>query len=329
MKTVLIIGAAGFVGSHLTKCCLSNHWKVIGVDDFSSGKQSNLNDINNKNFTLMKQDLSKPDGASLLKRKISKTGVKKIDDIIHLAARKIPRYGKRLETLVVNIETTRSAGELAGHYKSRLIFASTSDVYGLSTDLPFKESGNLAFGPSHVARWAYGASKYIGEQLAFGFSEEYRIPIVIVRIFGVYGPRQVKGWKGNAVSAFFEQAINKNIYEMHGNGKQTRSFLYISDLNDLLLLILKSERGNNQIINAGTSESVSMIDLSKKIHQLVNKKIKFSYKLIDYLSFTGKEYQDVMVKNPDLRQVVDIYGWRSKVDLDSGLAKTWGWYEKL
>lgn len=328
MKTVLIIGSAGFVGSHLTECCLSNHWKVIGVDDFSSGKQANLHGINNKNFTLIKQDLSKPDGVSLLKRKISKTRIKKIDEIIHLAARKIPRYGKRLETLVVNIETTRSAGELAGHYKSRLIFASTSDVYGLSKDLPFKESGNLIFGPSHVARWAYGSSKYIGEQFAYGFSEEYGIPIVIVRIFGVYGPRQVKGWKGNAVSAFFEQAMNKSVYELHGNGQQVRSFLYISDFNDLLLLVLKSGRGNNQIINAGDRESISMIDLAKKIHQLVNKKNKFSYKLIDYSSFTGKEYQDVMGKNPDLKHVTDIYGWRPKVSLDLGLAKTWDWYEK-
>lgn len=328
MKTVLIIGSAGFVGSHLTEKCLSGGLRVIGIDDLSSGKLENLKSISNKNFIFLKQDLSKPNSVFSLKKRISKAGINKIDEVVHLAARKIPRYGKRLETLVINIETTKSAGELAEHYKSRLIFASTSDVYGLSTDLPFKESGNLTFGPSHVARWAYGSSKYIGEQLAFGFSEEYGIPIVIVRIFGVYGPRQVKGWKGNAVSAFFEQAINKSVYEMHGNGKQTRSFLYISDLNDLLLLILKSERGSNQVINAGASESVSMIDLANKIHQLVNKKIKFSYKLIDYSSFTGKEYQDVMVKNPDLRQVVDIYGWRPKVDLDLGLAKTWNWYEK-
>lgn len=329
MKTVLIIGSAGFVGSHLTECCLSSCWKVIGVDDFSSGKQSNLNGVNSKNFTLIKQDLSKPDGALLLKRKISKIGIRKIDEVIHLAARKIPRYGKRLETLVVNIETTRSAGELARHFKSRLIFASTSDVYGLSANLPFKETGNLVFGPSYVARWAYGSSKYIGEQFAYGFAEEYGIPVVIVRIFGVYGPRQVKGWKGNAVSAFFEQAMNKNVYEMHGNGKQTRSFLYISDLSDLFLLILKSERGNSQIVNAGSGESVSMIDLAKKIHRLVNNDNSFSYKLIDYSSFTGKEYQDVMVKNPDLRLAADLYGWRPKVNLDSGLAKTWGWYEKL
>ena len=328
MKTVLIIGSAGFVGSHLTEGCLSNGWKVIGIDDFSSGKQENLKNINSRNFIFIKQDLSKPNSASSIEKKLSKIGINKIAEVVHLAARKIPRYGKRLETLVVNIETTRVAGELAGYYKSRLIFASTSDVYGLSTDSPFKETGYLTFGPSHVARWAYGSSKYIGEQFAYGFSEEYGIPIVIVRIFGVYGPRQVKGWKGNAVSAFFEQAMDKNVYEIHGNGKQTRSFLYVSDLNELLLLVLKSERRNNQVINAGNRESIPMLDLAKKIHKLVNKKDKFSYKLVSYSSFTGKEYQDVMVKNPDLKQAAVIYGWRPKINLNSGLAKTWEWYEK-
>lgn len=329
MKTVLIIGSAGFVGSHLTEVCLSNGWKVIGIDDFSSGKNENLKNVNNKNLIFINQDLSEPNSVFSIEKKISKIGVNKIDEVVHLAARKIPRYGKRLETLVVNIETTRAAGELARRYKSRLIFASTSDVYGLSTNLPFKESGNLTFGPSHVARWAYGSSKYIGEQFAYGFSEEYGIPIVIVRIFGVYGPRQVKGWKGNAVSAFFEQAMDKNIYQMHGDGKQTRSFLYISDLNDLFLLVLKSERRNNQVINAGNRESISMIGLAKKIHQLVNKKDKFSYKLISYSSFTGKEYQDIMIKNPDLKHVANIYGWQPKINLDLGLVKTWDWYEKL
>lgn len=329
MKTVLIIGSAGFVGSHLMECCLSNNWRVIGIDDFSSGQQENIRNINNKNFIFIRQDLSKPNGVSLLEKKISKVGIKKIDEVVHLAARKIPRYGKRLETLVINIETTKSAGELAGHYKSRLIFASTSDVYGLSTNLPFKESGNLTFGPSHVARWAYGSSKYIGEQFAYGFSEEYGIPIVIVRIFGVYGPRQVKGWKGNAVSAFFEQAMDKNIYELHGDGKQTRSFLYISDLIDLFLLVLRSKSKNAQVINVGNNESVSMIDLAKKTHRLIHGKRKFIYKLIDYSSFTGKEYQDVMIKNPDLKQVSNMYGWKPKVNLTLGLAKTWDWYEKL
>ena len=328
MKSVLIIGAAGFVGSHLTESCLSKNWKVIGVDDFSSGKPENLKDINNKKFIFVNQDLSKSNSANSLIKKLIKAGIDKVDEVIHLAARKIPRYGKRLETLIINIETTRSAGELARHYKSRLIFASTSDVYGLSTDLSFEENGNIVFGPSHVARWAYGASKYIGEQFAYGFSEEYGIPIVIVRIFGVYGPRQVEGWKGNAVSAFFEQALNKKVYEIHGNGKQTRSFLYISDLIDLLMLILHSVGKDSQIINAGNNESVSMIVLTKKIHQLIHGKSKFTYKLIGYSSFTGKEYQDVMVKNPDLKYVTDTYGWMPKVDLTLGLVKTWNWYEK-
>lgn len=326
MKTVLIIGSAGFVGSHLTESCLSKGWQVIGVDDFSSGKQDNLKSIKSKHFIFIKQDLSKSNSAPLLEKKLTKIGIKKVDEIVQLAARKIPRYGKRLETLIVNIETTRSAGDLARHYKARLIFASTSDVYGMSTDLPFEENGNLTFGPSHVARWAYGSSKYIGEQLAYGFSEEFGIPIIVVRIFGVYGPRQMEGWKGNAVSAFFQQARKQEEYELHGDGKQTRTFLYIDDLINGLMAAMKSDDLNGEVINFGSQEKISMNDLAHKIHRLVRPKEKFSTTFVDYKSFTGSEYQDMTIKIPDIAKADKKLNWRPSFRLDDGLKLTANWY---
>lgn len=328
MKTVLITGVAGFVGSHLAESCLSKGWRVVGVDDFSSGKQENLEEsLKNKFFVFIKHDLSKLNSFSLLIKKLTKIGIKKVDEIVQLAARKIPRYGKRLETLIVNIETIRSAGDLARHYKARLIFASTSDVYGLSSDLPFKENGNLIFGPSYVARWAYGSSKYVGEQLAYGFSEEYGISIVIVRIFGVYGPRQVIGWKGNAVSAFFEQAIQGGGYELHGDGKQTRTFLFIDDLIGAMVKTIANPEIKKEVINLGSMEEISMIQLAGNIHHLVRLKEKIRFKHVEYQSFTGRPYQDVRVKLPDLKKAAEFLDWRPETKLSDGLEKTWKWYQ--
>lgn len=326
MKTVLIIGVAGFVGSHLAESCLSKGWKVVGIDDFSSGKQENLKGIKDKSFVFIKQDLSKYGSSSLLVKKLISMGSKQVDVVVQLAARKIPRYGHRLETLIVNIETTKSAGELAKYFKARLIFASTSDVYGMSTDLPFQENGNLTFGPSYVARWAYGSSKYVGEQLAYGFSEECGIPIVIVRIFGVYGPRQVEGWKGNAVSAFFQQARKEEEYELHGDGRQTRTFLYIDDLINGLTAAIKNNDINGEVINFGSQEKISMNDLAHKIHRLVRPKEKFSTTFVDHKSFTGNEYQDMTIKIPDIAKADKKLNWRPSFRLDDGLKLTANWY---
>lgn len=328
MKTVLITGAAGFIGSHLAEKCLKQGYSVIGVDDLSSGRQENIREIvNDKRFYFLKQDLTKKRTVSTIKKILETKKISKIETIVHLAAKKIPRYGGRLETLRVNIGSTISTCELAKLYQSKLIFASTSDVYGLSTKLPFREEDPITFGPSFVGRWSYGASKYLGEQYVFGYHEETKIPVCIARIFGVYGPRQVEGWKGNAVSAFFEQARRSKIYELHGDGQQRRTFVYISDLINGLMKLLGDTSPGNCIINLGSTERITMATLARTIHRLVHPRAPFRHKRVSYRSFTGEIYQDVKAKLPDLTQARKLLGWFPVVSLQEGLGRTWEWYQ--
>ena len=327
MKTILITGAAGFVGYHLSQRCLKAGYRVVGVDDMSQGMTTNLDDCRKqKNFYFLKADLTKMSAIRRIGKLLSELEIKKIESIIHLAAKKIPRYGGRNNTILANFNTTVVACGIGSKFRAKIIFASTSDVYGLTPEKPFKETGNAVFGPSFVGRWSYGASKYLSEQLLWGYNEEFDLPVIILRIFGVYGPRQVKGWKGNAVSAFIEQAENGVKMDLHGDGKQTRSFVYIDDLIEAILLAVKLKTAENRIINIGSTEIISMEKLADKISQLVNGDKKIDYNYVSYNSFTGKVYQDIIAKLPSLEIAKKYLSWEPKTDLDKGLKKTVNWY---
>lgn len=327
MKVILITGAAGFVGSHLTERCLNAGYRVIAVDDMSQGMTINLNKCRKqKEFHFIKADLTEASTVGKISEVFSKLKIKKIEAIIHLAAKKIPRYGGRNKTIAANFNTTQTVCEVGSKFKSKIVFASTSDVYGLTKDFPFKEDGAVVFGPSYVGRWSYGASKYLSEQLLWGYHEDFDLPIVILRIFGVYGPRMVKGWKGNAVSAFFEQSVGGKKIDLHGTGEQTRSFVFIEDLIEGILKAIKLKSAENRIINIGSREVISMKELAGKIFRLVNHDKRAKYKYVSYKSFTGREYQDIMAKLPDLKTAKKYLNWSPRTVLDDGLKETFDWY---
>lgn len=330
MKTILITGAAGFVGSNLVDRCLQDGYRVVGIDDFSSGLRENLFvALKSKRFFFMNGDVTRPNIVSSIRSFLKKHGVSSIHFVVHLVAEKIPRYGNRLRTLRVNTFSTFTALELAKNFHAKFVFASTSDVYGLTPTLPFREDSSVTYGPSDVARWAYGSSKYLGEQLVYAYHEAYGLSAVILRIFGVYGPRQVKGWKGNAVSAFFEQAVKKTSYELHGSGSQTRSFLYIDDLIDALKTVLVTSWKKPTIINIGSRETISMRKLARTIHRLTRPKISFVSRRVLYQSFTGRPYQDIQRKLPDIQRATRLLRWKPQVPLLDGLRKTAEWYKTL
>lgn len=330
MKSILISGAAGFVGSHLCERCLKDDYAVVGIDDLSMKSIDNLKWCRSRNnFYFLKTDLAKERAIKKVNRFLKDRKITKLKTVVHLAAKKIPRYGNRNETIRANFNSTEIICEIAKIYAAKIVFASTSDVYGLTTQFPFVENGNSVFGPSWVGRWSYAASKYLSEQFLWGWAEENNFPIVILRIFGVYGPRQVKGWRGNAVSAFFEQALAGRKIELHGNGRQTRSFVYINDLIEGIMKAILRESANNRIINIGNLEEITMRALAEKIYKLAGGKGEPKYKLVEYSSFTGKEYQDIMAKLPDLSAARKYLGWSPEISLSDGLKRTADWYSTL
>lgn len=313
-----VTGAAGFIGSNLCESLVKKGYKIIAVDDLSKGSKKNLKScLTSENFTFIKLSI-------LEKDKLSKA-FKNTDVIIHLAASKIPRYGDRLTTLDANSIGTINVLEVAKVTKSKVIFASTSDVYGKSLKLPFKENANLVLGSPEVARWSYAASKIFDEHLCFAYWEKYKVPFVILRFFAVYGPKQHRSWWGGPQSLFIDAALNKQSVEIHGSGKQTRTFLYIDDATDAIIKAVIIDSANGQIINIGSNKEISIINFAKKISKMINTTLKI--KRVKYQSFTGKKYEDINKKCPDLNKAKRLLRWEPKTSLKNGLYATIKWYK--
>lgn len=328
MKTIIITGAAGFIGSHLCDKFLSEGFRVVGIDDLSSGNKKNLSqDFSFAKFDLLKQDISQKNCARKIISQLNRMHFKpKI--VVHLAAKKIPRYSKRLQTLIVNTEGTKNMLDLAVKFKSKFVFASTSDVYGMNQDLPFFEESNSVIGPSTVGRWAYAVSKMFDEQLVFAFSEEFKIPAVIVRYFGSYGPRHHRSWWGGPQSVFIDAALAGKPLTIHGDGMQTRSFCYISDTIEATFKATTNPRAVGEIINIGNDEEISIIDMAKLIVDMVNSSRKSKLVFVPYRSFTGKEYQDVRRRVPNVTKAKSLLDWQPKISLRDGLIKTIEWHRQ-
>lgn len=318
-STIAITGAAGFIGSHLCKILVQDGFKVIAIDNYSKSSPKNIQLIKNSPlFEFHKLDVTRL-------RENSKI-LKDAKIIVHLAAAKIPRYGDRLTTLLTNTEGTKNVLEVARRSGAKVIFASTSDVYGKNSHLPFKETGDMVLGSSEVARWAYAVSKIFDEQLCFAYQEEYGVPFVIIRFFGVYGPNQHRSWYGGPQSLFIDALLENKKAEIHGDGLQKRSFIYIDDAVDAIVRIIKSKKLDNQIVNIGSYEEISIISLAKLIAKIMKKDIKINK--VPYQSFTGKKYEDVRRRLPDITKIKKKLNWKPSTSLEAGLIKTIEWYRE-
>lgn len=246
--------------------------------------------------------------------------------VFHLAARKIPRYGDALSTLRVNNDGTRNIFELAEGRNCKVILASTSDVYGKGNP-PFKESDDLVLGSSDIRRWSYAASKIFDEHLALAYYDEKNVPAVVLRFFGSYGPRNHPSWWGGPQAVFIEQALKNEQITVHGDGSQTRSFTFIDDLVTGILLASEEEKAVGQIINIGSNEEISILDLANLIYGLVWPNKSPQIMLIPYESFGG-HYEDVMRRLPDLSKAETILGFHWHTNLRDGLPRTIAWHKK-
>jgi len=321
-KTVLVTGAAGFLGSHLCDALLSHGHRVVGVDDLSHGNPENLSEARkNANFSFYV--LSVTDADKL--RSVSEG----VEVFAHLAAFKIPRYGNRLQTLKVNSEGTLNVLELAAERKAKFVFTSTSDVYGRNPAVPFSETSESVLGPSTVARWAYAASKLFDEHLAMGFNESRGIPVTILRIFGSYGPRQHLSWWGGPQSVFIDQILNGEAIPIHGDGLQTRSFTFVADTVAGILAALESNAANNQIINIGSTHEISIVELANVIHGLSGSKEPLRLEFVPYNKISGKDYEDVRRRIPDVSKAEQLLGFKARVPLEEGLKRTIEWQKAV
>lgn len=320
MGKILITGVAGFIGANLGEYLLEQGHEVVGVDNLSVGTMANLSEmLRYKNFSFYKGDV--------LDSELLQGLMTRVDTVYHLAATKIPRYGGRVETLKINGLASFYLLENACKMGKRVIAASTSDVYGKNSNFPFSESDDSVIGNPLVGRWSYAISKMFEEQSLIGFWELYRNPVFLVRFFGAYGPKHTLDWRGGPISVFLSNAINNKPLEIHGDGKQSRTFSFINDHIRGLSKLLNLETDSPQIMNFGSSEEITIQELANLVWRLVHPEEGRipQIRMIAYSEF-GK-YEDVRRRIPKMELTKSLVGNLWNTPLHSGLQQTLAWHK--
>ena len=314
---VLVTGSSGFIGHNLVKKLVLIGHEVIGLDS-----QIERELFQDPNYKFENGDVRDSDTLSTLINRY------RPNLLIHLAAKKIPRYGHRVDTLLVNGIASENIFREAWKADVGVVFASTSDVYGMNPNVPFRHDSNLVSGPAEVARWSYSISKLFSEHLLHGYYEQKENPSTILRFFGAYGPHNSLDWTGGPIPVFIKAALESRPIDIHGDGSQTRTFSYIDDhINALTTLLNDWPLDSLKTFNFGSTTEISVLDLADKVWRLVNKNSEPIFNFVPYKSFGN--YQDVMRRVPDMRETIQSLGDHWNTDLENGLIKTIAWQKKV
>ena len=304
----LITGGAGFIGSHLAERLLQLEHDVLVLDNLSTGSIENIVHLKtDKRFSYVIDSVT---SESLLAEMIDSSDV-----VFHLAA----AVGVKLiveqpvHTIETNVHGTEVVLKHANKKKKLVFIASTSEVYGKSADVPFRESADVVLGPSAKHRWAYACSKLIDEFLALAYWKEKKLPVVIVRLFNTVGPRQT-GQYGMVLPTFVRQALSGHPITVFGDGTQSRSFTYVSDVVDALIALASERRAVGEVFNIGNTGEISIIDLATRVKTLTCSDSPIQ--LVPYDQAYEAGFEDMPRRVPDISKLRALVGYEPKVELD-------------
>lgn len=305
----LITGGAGFVGSHLAEALVARGDEVYVIDNLSTGSIENIEHLKPHPSFRYTIDtvLNEPVTAELIDR---------VDVVFHLAA----AVGVRLivespvNTIETNVHGTEMVLKLANKKKKKVLVASTSEVYGKSTAVPFGEDNDLVMGPTSKGRWSYACSKAIDEFLALAYHKEKRLPVVVVRLFNTVGPRQT-GRYGMVIPNFVKQALMGHPLSVHGDGSQTRCFTYVSDVVEGLLRLAAHDGAVGRVFNIGNDrEEVSILELARRVKARTQSTSEIQ--TIPYSQAYEEGFEDMQRRVPDLSRIRALVGYEPQVHLD-------------
>jgi UDP-glucose 4-epimerase len=305
---ILITGGAGFIGSHLAEALLADGHEVFVLDDLSTGCIDNIAHF--KGRDRFHYTIDSVFNEPLVAELVDRAAV-----IFHLAA----AVGVKLivqepvHTIETNVHGTEVILRHAAKKRKLVFIASTSEVYGKSTDVPFRETADLVLGPTTRHRWAYACSKALDEFLALAHWKERQLPIVIVRFFNTVGPRQT-GQYGMVVPTFVRQALAGEPLTVFGDGSQSRSFTYVGDVVGALLKLMVEPRAIGEVFNIGNTEEVSILELAERVKALAGS--ASSIVTIPYDQAYEAGFEDMPRRVPDLRKIEQLIGYRPQVGLD-------------
>ena len=304
----LITGGAGFVGSHLAERLLALGHDVLVLDNLSTGSINNLDHL--KSAQGLSYVIDSVTNEPLLAELLDQSDV-----VYHLAA----AVGVRLivEAPVHTIETNVHGTEVVlkhANKKKKLVFiASTSEVYGKSTDVPFREAADLVLGPTAKHRWAYACSKMIDEFLALAYWKEKKLPVIVVRLFNTVGPRQT-GQYGMVLPTFVRQALAGQPITVFGDGTQSRSFTYVGDVVDALIALASEPRAVGEVFNIGNTDEISIKDLADRVKAAASSTSPIQFIPYDQAYEAG--FEDMPRRVPDISKLGKLIGYKPKVRLD-------------
>ncbi|MBI4454593.1 MAG: GDP-mannose 4,6-dehydratase [Acidobacteria bacterium] len=326
----LITGGAGFIGSYLAEELLRQGHDVSMIDDLSTGSIENIEHLKRQYGILKDGVLARQRGLSVVASGNARFQytidtvmnvpllaelVDQCDVVYHLAA----AVGVKLivespvRTIETNVRGTEVVLELANKKKKKVFLASTSEVYGKASKIPFSEDDDLVIGPTVKGRWAYACSKALDEFLAIAYWKEKRLPVVVVRLFNTVGPRQT-GQYGMVLPNFVRQALAGEPITVYGDGTQSRSFTYVEDVVDALIKLAMCDRAVGQVFNVGNGTEVTIGDLARKVKSIAKSNSEIQY--VPYSQVYGAGFEDMPRRVPDIRKIRDYIEWEPQVQLE-------------
>jgi UDP-glucose 4-epimerase len=309
----LITGGAGFIGSHLADALLNAGHEVDIIDNLSTGSIRNVGHLkSNPRFNYTIDTLTnEPLLAELIDRN---------DVIFHFAA----AVGVKLiveepvHTIETNVHGTEVVLKHANKKRKKVVIASTSEVYGKSADVPFREDADLVMGATVKHRWAYACSKAIDEFLALAYYKERGLPVIIVRFFNTVGPRQT-GQYGMVLPSFVQQALSGAPITVFGDGTQSRSFTYVGDVVECLLKLVNEPKAIGQVFNIGNKEEVTILKLAEIVKSLTGSASPIEF--VPYDKAYEEGFEDMPRRVPDLTKIRQLVGYEPKVQLNEIITK--------
>jgi UDP-glucose 4-epimerase len=313
LMRVLITGGSGFVGSHLSEALLERGDEVFILDNLSTGSIDNVMHLKGHprfHYTI-DTVTNEPVVAELIDR---------CDIVVHLAA----AVGVKLiveqpvHTIETNVHGTEVVLKIANKKKKLVLIASTSEVYGKSVDVPFREDADLVLGATSKHRWAYACSKMIDEFLALAYWKERKLPVIVVRLFNTVGPRQT-GQYGMVIPNFVRQALAGQPITVFGDGTQSRSFTYVGDVVRAMVALINEPRAIGQVFNIGNGHEISIGDLAAKIKAMTGSRSEIV--TIPYDQAYEAGFEDMPRRVPDISRIRALVGYEPTVQLDETLQR--------
>ena len=315
---VLVTGGAGFIGSNLVDALMEQGHEVTVIDNLSVGKSSNIeHHLESDRFHFVNDSIL---NVGTLERLI-----RQVDLIYHLAAVVGVKYVVEdpLGAIVTNVRGTENVLELAFKYWVRTVIASSSEIYGKSTEVPLQEDSDRLLGPTTVGRWSYSDAKAIDEYFALAYAKK-GLPVNVVRYFNAYGPRLDPTGYGSVIARFVTQALRGEALTVYDDGEQTRCFTYVADTVDGTVCAATVREAVGQVFNIGSNRETSVNELARLIQQLAGSDSEIVH--IPYASAYGAYFEETRRRVPDVSRARDALGFEAQTTLEEGLPRVLEWF---